>query len=202
MTKGYKATYNYQCLDQTYEIGQEYKLDENPIICQYGFHYCINAKDTLNYYSLNSDFKLLEIEDLNPNDTITYSSILSRHKSCSNHIRIVREITDKNELYDLLGKEKTFDKNGRELTYKDSNGFWREFTYNEDGKELTYKDSDGNWYEKTYDQNGNFLKCNSAGEFWYEYTYDENGNTLTYKDSDGFFNERTYDKNGNELTYE
>ena len=46
MTKGYKATWNYKCLDQIYEIGQEYKLNEEPSLCVKGFHYCLNTKDT------------------------------------------------------------------------------------------------------------------------------------------------------------
>jgi len=61
---GYKATYNYKCRDQVYEVGQEYKIDEKPIICKKGFHYCMNAVSTLDYYPIKPDFKLLEIENL------------------------------------------------------------------------------------------------------------------------------------------
>ena len=123
MIKGYKATYNYKCRTQSYEIGKEYKLDYKPIMCKHGFHYCLNAKDTLKYYPLQQNFKLLEIEDL------YYNTITEGDKSCSNHIRIIREITDKNELYQLLGQERTYDKNGRLLTYKDSDGFNTKFAY-------------------------------------------------------------------------
>jgi YD repeat-containing protein len=58
----------------------------------------------------------------------------------------------------------TYDSNGNELTYKDSDGLWAEYTYDSNGKILTFKDSDG---------------------FWAEWTYDSNGNRLTFKDSDG-----------------
>ena len=37
--------------------------------------------------------------------------------------------------------ESTYDKNGRTLTYKDSNGQWRKYTRDEDGNELTFEDS-------------------------------------------------------------
>ncbi len=104
MTKGYKATYNYKCRDQTYEIGQEYKLDDKPIICVYGFHYCLDAKDTLLYYFYNYKFKLLEIEDLNLIDTIILDD-----KSCSNHIKIIREITDPDELLQIPWRKYTYD---------------------------------------------------------------------------------------------
>jgi YD repeat-containing protein len=37
----------------------------------------------------------------------------------------------------------TYDSDGNELTYEDSNGDWCKFTYDSDGNELTYEDSDG-----------------------------------------------------------
>ena len=144
----YKATYNYKCRDQLYEIGQEYKMDELPVICEKGFHYCINAQNVLPYYPISSDFKLLEIEDLS-NDTVH-----KHDKSCSNHIKIIREITDKNELFRLLGVECTYDEKGNELTRKDSTGYWCERTYDSEGRVSNYKDSTGCCREYTYDQNG------------------------------------------------
>ena len=190
MTKGYKATYNYKCRDQTYEIGQEYKLDYTPILCTYGFHYCLNAKDTLNYYPLNPHFKLLEIEDLS-NYTQTRDD-----KSCSNHIKIIREITDKEELFSLLGQQYTYDSNGKELTYKTSFGYSHERTYEENGKVLKFKDSIGYWSESTYNENGKQLTHKDSTGYWSESTYDEFGNKLTFKDSNGHSSEYTYNSNG------
>ncbi len=194
MTKGYKATYNYKCLNQTYEIGQEYKLNEKPILCQSGFHYCLDAKDTLTYYAYNHEFKLLEIEDLS-NYTITEGL-----KSCSNHIKIIREISDPDELFQLLGCIKTFDENGKELTRKDLQDNWRKCTFNEKGQLLTYEDSDGYWSVRTYNENGNALTYKASNGYWQEYTYNENGQELTFKDSIGDFCEYTYDSDGNVLT--
>ena len=34
---------------------------------------------------------------------------------------------------------------GRELTYKNSTGYWHEYTRDEQGNELTYKNNDGLW---------------------------------------------------------
>ena len=175
MIKGYKATHDYKCLNQTYEIGQEYKLDEKPILCKYGFHYCINAEDTLGYYSFTHEFKLLEIEDLS-NDTITEDD-----KSCSNHIRIIREITDKDELLQLLGQVRTYDENGRILTCENSDGYWKTYTYNENGRISKFEDSNGYWKKYTYDSNGNKLSFENSYGTHYEYTYDENGINLTCK---------------------
>ena len=39
--------------------------------------------------------------------------------------------------------ERTYDDNGKTLTFKDSLCYWSERTYDDNGNELTYKDSDG-----------------------------------------------------------
>jgi hypothetical protein len=53
--------------------------------------------------------------------------------------RVYEFITD----LDGYSVECTFDDNGNELTYKDSNGFIYECTYDEKEIEKTYKDSNG-----------------------------------------------------------
>ena len=74
-------------------------MDEKPIICGRGFHYCINAENVLRYYPIKSDFKLHEIEDINEDESQhQYDYDLLSSKSCSNHIKIIREITDPDEL--------------------------------------------------------------------------------------------------------
>ena len=65
---------------------------------------------------------------------------------------------------DTLPLGSTYDAQGRVLTYKNSNGCWREYTRDAQSNELTYKDSNG---------------------YWSEYTRDANGKVLTYKNSDG-----------------
>lgn len=166
MTKGYKATHNYECRDQIYEIGQEYKLDYTPVVCDRGFHYCQEAKDVLSYYYYLSCFKLLEIEDLNPKESDHHFD-----KSSSNHIKIIREITEKNELINLLGlleidypeneniKEfiyfadnvkfrVTFDLKNKidfiEMSSKYTNSTFKEYSYHKNGQFKSYKDNNGN----------------------------------------------------------
>ena len=137
MKIGYKATYNYKCLDQTYEIGQEYKIDEKPEVCKKGFHYCKEAENVLTYYPIQPGFKLLEIEDLS-NETIH-----EVYKSCSNHIKIIREINDPEEMMNLLKRNFTYDESTKTLKQFNFDGFWYEHTYNELGEALTYKNSNG-----------------------------------------------------------
>ena len=95
------------------------------------------------------------------------------------------------KIIDGYSYEKTYDKNGNQLTYKGLSGFSNERTYDENGNQLTYKNSNGYLYERTYDENRNQLTFkNSNGDSW-ERTYDKNGNELTYKNSDG--TERGFD---------
>jgi YD repeat-containing protein len=95
------------------------------------------------------------------------------------------------------------------LELKDKNGVVRyrynrdvQYTYNSNGKQLTYEDSDGFWTKSTYDSSGNELTYKNSNGYWYEYTYDSSGNRLTSEYSDGIWTKSTYDSSGNELTYE
>ena len=79
----------------------------------------------------------------------------------------------------------TYDAEGRELTLKNSEGFWLEYTYDAKGRVLTFKDSDGNWRECTYDAKGREMTYKNSDGNWLEYTYDDKGRVLTYKE-EGF----------------
>lgn len=218
MTKGYKATYNYKCREQLYEIGQEYKMDEKPMICSSGFHYCLFARQVLKYYDYNSQFKLLEIEDLSE-DTVKLSD-----KSCSNHIKAIREITDPDELYELLLIHSVFDEQGRELFHKEKNGYYWKKTYDEQGRELSFEEHPNKFYSETlYKRNGSIktTRCETTGlstesifnikgqtlsfkdnkNSWYKYTYNENGRVLTLKSSGDWNYEYTYHQNGSIASY-
>ena len=92
--------------------------------------------------------------------------------------------------------------NNKQLTYKGSDGYWREYTYDTTNNLLTYKDSKGYWDEYTYNSNNNILTSKKSNGYWGEYTYDfNNNNILAYKDSTGYWAEYTYDSNNNKLTY-
>jgi hypothetical protein len=131
----YKATYNYKCLDQTYEIGQEYKIDEKPQICVKGFHYCINAKNVLKHYPIRPNFKLLEIEDL------SYDTVHVSDKSCSNHIKILREINDPDELMKLIGRNFTYDQENKILEINGADGFYKYILFDDHNNIIRTVDS-------------------------------------------------------------
>ena len=60
-----------------------------------------------------------------------------------------------------------------------------EKTYDKSGNTLTYKDGDGYSWEKTYNENGNSLTFKDSDDYSWEYTYDSSGNELTFKNSNG-----------------
>ncbi|TRZ82894.1 hypothetical protein D4R86_01075, partial [bacterium] len=78
--KAYKATYNMKCETMTYEVGKTYTFNGKLIMCKNGFHFCLNAVDTLIYYSFTPEFQLLEIDVLSELITNEDKSITDKFK--------------------------------------------------------------------------------------------------------------------------
>ena len=101
MMKGYKVfNPDWTCRGFQYNVGQVYEMDEKPICCKRGFHFCKKISDCFNYYPFNPDNKVAEVEALGDIDTNDDDS-----KCSTNKIHIIREITWQ-EVLDLvnLGK--------------------------------------------------------------------------------------------------
>lgn len=91
----------------------------------------------------------------------------------------------------------TYDNEDRELTHKNTKtGFWVEMSYDDNGDELSYKDSEGFIRVSTYDERGNRLTY-EHGDYSWVATYDEKDRVLTHKNSDGVSHNYTYDNEGN-----
>ena len=101
MMKGYKVfNSDWTCRGFQYEVGKTYEMDEKPICCDRGFHFCKKASDCFQYYSFDPNNKVAEVEALGDIDTNNNDS-----KCSTNKIHIIREITWQ-EVLDLvnLGK--------------------------------------------------------------------------------------------------
>ena len=99
--KGYKVfNPDWSCRGFQYNVGQVYEMDEKPICCNRGFHFCTKASDCFKYYSFDPDNKVAEVEALGDIDTNN-----DGNKCSTNKIHIIREITWQ-EVLDLvnLGK--------------------------------------------------------------------------------------------------
>lgn len=61
------------------------KFEEELNICGHGMHFCVNAVDCFNYYSFNSNNKVVEV--------IAYGTVLQQgDKFCTDKLEVVREI--------------------------------------------------------------------------------------------------------------
>jgi len=54
-----------------------------------------------------------------------------------------------------------------------------------DGKEIYYENSRGYWRRREYDSDGNATYYEESNGFWYKYEYDSNGNRIYFEDSNG-----------------
>ena len=86
VVKGFKVfNPDWTCRSFQYEVGQVYSMDESPECCERGFHFCEKASDCFQYYRFDPDNKVAEVEAIGEIDT-------DGVKSCTNKIKIVREI--------------------------------------------------------------------------------------------------------------
>ena len=86
--KGYKVfNPDWSCREMQYKVGTSYEMDDKPVVCNRGFHFCIKASDCFKFYDFYSQNKVAEIEAYGDIDQEADSS-----KCCTNKIKIVREI--------------------------------------------------------------------------------------------------------------
>lgn len=86
--KGYKVfNSDWTCRGFQYEVGKTYEMEDEPIICEQGFHFCTDPKDCFRYYDFWGDIKIAEIEALGDIDKAPIDS-----KCCTNKIKIVKEL--------------------------------------------------------------------------------------------------------------
>ena len=139
MMKGYKVfNPDWTCRGFQYNVGQVYEMDEKPICCNRGFHFCEKASDCFNYYSFNPDNKVAEVEALGDIDTNNDDS-----KCSTNKIHIIREITWQ-EMLDLvnLGKGCTGYRNSGDYNSGDYNsGYCNSGNYNSGYYNSGYRNS-------------------------------------------------------------
>ena len=100
-----------------YEVGKCYEMDERPVVCERGFHFCEELKDCYKYYRFNSDNKVAEITAYGEIDVDE-----EERKSCTNKIKIERKI-DWNEVLAIVNT-------GKGCTGLDNNGDFNRGNYN------------------------------------------------------------------------
>ena len=87
---GYKAfNEDLTCRDFQYEVGKTYVLDEQPIICKKGFHFCKTVADCYKYYPISEKTRICKV-------SATGKIVADEEKTkfCTNKIKIIKEIKD------------------------------------------------------------------------------------------------------------
>ena len=150
--KGYKVfNPDWSCRGFQYNVGQVYEMDEKPICCNRGFHFCTKASDCFKYYSFDPDNKVAEVEALGDINTNNDDS-----KCSTNKIHIIREITWQ-EVLDLvnLGKNCTGYRNsGNRNSGNFNSGYLNSGDYNSGDFNSGYHNS-GDWNKSSFN-NGCF----------------------------------------------
>ena len=86
---GYKAfNKDLTCRGFQYEVGQTYSMNEKPIPCKRGFHFCKSIAETYDFYPTSDDTRICKIEALGEVQTD------DDKKYCTNIIKIIEEITE------------------------------------------------------------------------------------------------------------
>ena len=77
------------------------------------------------------------------------------------------------------------DKNGNEIYYEYSDGWWAKREFDSNGKQIYFENSDGYWSKREYDSSGNPIYWENSRGFWEKREYDSNGNKVYFENSDG-----------------
>ena len=86
---GYKAfNKDLTCRGFQYEVGQTYSMEESPIPCERGFHFCKSIAETYNFYQTEDATRICKVEALGEVATD------DEKKYCTNKIKILEEITE------------------------------------------------------------------------------------------------------------
>lgn len=113
--RGYKAfNKDLTCRDMQYEIGKEYVFEGEPIPCKQGFHFCETIGDCYNFYPKYESTRICEVE-------VTGDIVKEDFKYVTNKIKIIREITNKNQRKGNIGSNNTGYLNSGFNNYGDRN---------------------------------------------------------------------------------
>ena len=163
--KGYKAfKKGWICQDMQYEIGKSYEMEEEPIMCERGYHFCANPIDVFGYYNMDDDTVIAEVE--------AYGKIKQEGtKFCTNRIKIVKEFTRK-QLQELI-------LDGNYNTGEYSSGNYNSGHYNS-GNHNSGQHNSGSYNSGSY---------NSGS---YNYGDENSGNYNCGNNNSGYYNSNDY----------
>ena len=165
---GYKAfNKDLTCRGFQYEIGQTYSMEESPVPCERGFHFCKSIAETYNYYNMSDNTRICKIEALGEVQTD------DDKKYCTNIIKILEEITEDwerkgnsnstNSGYCNSGDRNSGDRNSGDCNSGDCNSGDRNSGDRNSGDRNSGNCNSGNCNSGNWDSgNWNSGNCNSG----------------------------------------
>ncbi|MDU6995987.1 MAG: hypothetical protein E6356_14090 [Terrisporobacter othiniensis] len=89
VVEGYKGTdENMKCREFQYELNMEYVIDDDPKLCEIGFHFCENLEDVYGYYSKNGFNRFFKVKALVSKELWSINS----DKYAAKEIQFIEEI--------------------------------------------------------------------------------------------------------------
>ena len=77
------------------------------------------------------------------------------------------------------------DKNGNQIYFEDSNGYWAKHEYDSKGKQIYRENSNGYWAKYERNSQGKVIYFENSDGYWEKYEFDSQGNEIYFEDSDG-----------------
>ena len=191
---GYKAfNKDLTCRGFQYEIGQTYSMDESPIPCQRGFHFCKSIAETYEYYSMSDNTRICKIEALGEVQTN------DDKKYCTNVIKILEEITEDwerkgNSNSSNSGYRSSGDRNSGNCNSGNWNsGYWNSGLFNtEKNPKIKMFDKDSDWTIEDWNRSDAKFIMNSCPCTYSDFicesdmTEEEKENHPEYKTTGGY----------------
>ena len=191
----YKATYNFKCRNQEYKIGKTYTSDKLQI-CKHGFHFCLKMEDTLNYYTYDKNFVLLEVEILGNTE-------FEDDKGVTDKMRVIRVVSPEEYSEEMKKMVPVWERDDKgnviSATYPDGDKFT--FEYDDKGNKIseTYPSGEKSSFE--YDEKGNRIsETYSVDGSKHIYEYDDKGNKISETLPNGGKFIYEYDDKGNKIS--
>ncbi len=101
VVKGYKVfNPDWTCRGFQYEVGKCYEMNEKPVVCERGFHFCKNLLDCYEHYRFDENNKVAEVTAYGDIDIDEYEK-----KYCTNKIKIEKEL-NWNEVLNMVNTGK------------------------------------------------------------------------------------------------
>ena len=162
--RGYKAfNKDLTCMGMQYEVGKEYKFNGEPIPCRQGFHFCETIADCYEFYPMNDDTRICEVE---ATGDIAEDGV----KRVTNAIKILAEITCDNLRKGNTGTRNSGYSNSGDWNSGNSNsgnrnsGYWNSGDWNSGNRNSGYWNSgnsnSGDW------NSGNSNSGNRNSGYW------------------------------------